>query len=359
MNGKSANPSGPRVDALVAICEHAVIERIAPGLVVGARSPKVGVVVATGNQKYERSPAVHGGTIFDLASLTKLMVTVAVSMTLFEEKKLGLETEVNGLLPELKSRWRVTVGDLLSHSAGFGPSLPRIPEAVDPALVAKLLFQQKPAARPGSTTVYSDVGMILLGVFLERLTGKSLEELVSDRVFSPLGMKETLFSPPADLIRRIAPTETLKDGMPIHGVVHDETARAMGGVAPHAGLFSTVSDVLVFGNSLLPQTADWERFVSRETVAEFTRLPTCDRGRDWVFGMRRIGRDPLFSGLPPHMLGVTGFTGTFLGLDVERGVAVTILSNAVHPDRRNGPMISSRGSIVGAALSAVGANWTS
>lgn len=359
MSGKIIDPSGSRVDALVAICEDAVNEHITPGLVVGVRSPSTDIVVVSGSQGYESSPAVDGGTIFDLASLTKLMVTAAVSMILFEEKRLEIGTEVNGLLPELKSPWPVTVGDLLSHSAGFDPSLPSVPEEVDPALVARLLLEQKPSSRPGSTTVYSDVGMMILGVFLERLTGNPLEELVSDRVFSPLGMKETLFSPPADLVGRIAPTEILKDGVLVHGVVHDETARAMGGVAPHAGLFSTVSDVLIFGKSLLPQTADWERFVSRETVAEFTRLPDRDPQRDWVFGMRRVGRDPLFSGLPSRMLGVTGFTGTFLGLDMERGAAVTILSNAVYPDRRNGPMISIRGSIAGAALSAVGANWPS
>jgi len=288
----------------------------------------------------EGSPRVAAGTLYDLASLTKVLAATAMAMVLVDEGRLELDRPVRDLVPAFAGPGKdeVTVWHLLTHSSGLPAGAPLYRELRGREAFVEAIAGMELEYEPGSRSVYSDLGFILLGAALERAAGEPLESFVRRRVFAPLGMDGTTFLPGPELLPRIAPTEDDPwRGRVVRGEVHDENAWAMGGVAPHAGLFATAGDVARFARMALGGgELDGRRIVSPETLERFTRragIPNSDRAIGWDT-KSAVGSSAgeLFS---PRSYGHLGFTGTSMWIDPEREVFAILLTNRVHPTREN------------------------
>jgi CubicO group peptidase (beta-lactamase class C family) len=296
--------------------------------------------------------AVAPDTIWDLASLTKVVVTTTLAMMLVDEGKLDLEARVSGFLPGFTGggKERVTLRQLLTHSGGLLWWAPLYKDVQGGAAYLERILATDLAYEPGTKAVYSDLGLILLGDVIERLGGAPLGELARLRVLDPLGMKDTLYLPPAALLPRIAPTENDPwRGRVLRGEVHDENAFALGGIAPHAGLFGTAPDLARFAAMLLDEgRGPGGRLVSRATVELFTAragVPLASRALGWDTPANETGERSSTPGakgytsagslLSPRSFGHTGFTGTSMWMDPERELFVILLTNRVHPTREN------------------------
>jgi CubicO group peptidase (beta-lactamase class C family) len=313
---------------------------------------------------------VRVDTLYDLASLTKVVATTTLAMILLDEGRLDLDARVGTFFPGFHGgdKDRVTLRQLLTHSGGLLWWAPLYRE-----LRGKQAFLERIVAMdldypPGTKTVYSDLGLILLGDVLERLAGQPLDEAARLRVFEPLGMRDTRFLPPAALLPRIAPTENDPwRGRMLRGEVHDENAFALGGLAPHAGLFSTAPDLARFARMLLAGGAlDGRRIVSRATVELFTTrvgLPGSTRALGWDTPADETGRRTSIPGQPGYSsagslfsarsFGHTGFTGTSMWMDPERDLFVILLTNRVHPSRENDAIRAVRAQVADAVVRAL------
>ena len=286
----------------------------------------------------ESGPVVAERTIYDLASLTKVVGTTTAVMLLFDEGKLHLDDKVAQFIPEFTGggKENVTLRMLLEHRSGLpaGRDLWRIahtPEEARAAVISTPLF-----AIPGQYYEYSDLGADMLGFTVEAVTGETLDQFLQRRVFTPLGMTDTHFRPDASLRGRIAPTElTPPRGYPLRGEVHDENAYALGGVAGHAGLFSTVSDLSMFAQMLLNGGSfNGTRIIADSTVQLFTRRAAGTRALGWdtcagAFGCGKY--------MGAEAYGHTGYTGTSLWIDPERDMFVILLTNRVHAAKARRP----------------------
>jgi uncharacterized protein YbbC (DUF1343 family)/CubicO group peptidase (beta-lactamase class C family) len=278
-------------------------------------------------------------TIFDAASLTKVIATTSCVMKLFEQGKIRLNDPVTKYLPEFQGgSSEITIRNLMTHFSGLRPDLDLEPPWSGYETGIQRALTDKPAGPPGVRFVYSDINFILMGEIVRRLSGETLPEFARETVFEPLGMRETMFLPPSMLRSRIAPTELEKTtGQPLRGVVHDDTTRYMGGVAGHAGLFTTADDLAKFAQMML----DWgegngTRLFAAATIQKFTspQSPADQpilRGLGWdIDSPYSSNRGDLF---PVGSYGHTGFTGTSLWIDPTSRSYVILLANSVHPHR--------------------------
>jgi CubicO group peptidase (beta-lactamase class C family) len=273
-------------------------------------------------------------TIYDIASLSKVVGTTTAIMILYDEKKIGLDDPVVNYIPTFGGgdKDKVTVRMLLTHTSGLpaGRDIWRI--AQTPLEARALVLNTPLEGRPGAQYIYSDLGADVLGLLIEVVAGEPMDKFLDRRVFAPLGMNETMYRPADSLRYRIAPTEvTPPRGYPLRGEVHDENAYALGGVAGHAGLFSTASDLSVFAQMMLNGGEyNGVQIISKPTVELFTSR---------AFGHRALGWDTADgdygSGryLGPTAYGHTGFTGTSMWIDPERQMFVILLTNRVHAAR--------------------------
>jgi uncharacterized protein YbbC (DUF1343 family)/CubicO group peptidase (beta-lactamase class C family) len=279
-------------------------------------------------------------TIFDAASLTKVVATTASLMKLFEQGKLRIADKVTVYLPEFQhGKSDITIRQLMTHFSGLRPDLDLEPAWSGYETGIHRALVDKPVAQPGERFIYSDINFILLGEIVRRLSGKPADEFAREAIFAPLGMKDTGFKPAASLRGRIAPTEQYP-GMsaPLRGVVHDETSRFMGGVAGHAGLFTTAGDLARFAAMILNKGEfQGKRILSPLTIRKFTEPQTPP---DQTI-LRGLGFDidsPFSSNrgelFPIGSFGHTGFTGTSLWMDPLTKTAVILMTNSVHPHRR-------------------------
>jgi len=298
-------------------------------------------------------------TIFDCASLTKVIATTSSMMKLFEAGKFRLNDRVTEYIPEFQGgKSDITIRNLMTHFSGLRPDLDLKPEWKGYQTGVHLAEIDKPAGPPGVRFVYSDINFILLGEIVHRLSGQMLNDYAREKIFLPLGMKETQFLPPPAWIPRIAPTERLQpDTAPLRGVVHDPTTRYMGGVAGHAGLFSTADDLARFAQMMINRgELDGVRIFSPLTVEKFTTPQTpADqpilRGLGWdMDSPYSTNRGELF---PIGSFGHTGFTGTSIWIDPVTKSFVILLANSVHPTPR--PAITSlRSRVATIAAAALG-----
>jgi uncharacterized protein YbbC (DUF1343 family)/CubicO group peptidase (beta-lactamase class C family) len=297
-------------------------------------------------------------TIFDLASLTKVVATTPSMMRLFEQGKIRLADPVTKYLPEFQGgKSDITVRDLMTHFSGLKPDLELEPawsgyqNGIHRALI------EKPEGPPGSRFVYSDINFILLAEIVHRVSGKMLDEFAQQEVFKPLHMTETGFKPVASLRPRIAPTEIdPATGLPFRGVVHDPTARFMGGVTGDAGVFSTASDLARYAG-MMANLGDFEgtKIFSPATVRKFTSPASPPdqpilRGLGWdIDSTYSANRGELY---PIGSFGHTGFTGTSIWIDPTSKSYVILLTNFVHPKRGKNlaPLRSRVATIVAAAV---------
>ncbi|HEY3113699.1 MAG TPA: serine hydrolase [Gemmatimonadaceae bacterium] len=283
----------------------------------------------------ESSTAVDAQrTIYDVASLTKVVGTTTAIMILFDEKKIGLDDPVVNYIPTFGGgdKDKVTIRQLLTHTSGLpaGRDIWRI--AQTPLEARALVLSTPLEGRPGAQYIYSDLGADVLGLIVEVVAGEPLDKFLSRRVFEPLGMNETMFRPADSLRSRIAPTEvTPPRGYPLRGEVHDENAYALGGVAGHAGLFSTAADLSVFAQMMLNGGEyNGVQIISKPTVELFTSRAFGHRALGWDTAEGDYGSGRF---LGPTAYGHTGFTGTSMWIDPEREMFVILLTNRVHAAR--------------------------
>jgi uncharacterized protein YbbC (DUF1343 family)/CubicO group peptidase (beta-lactamase class C family) len=277
-------------------------------------------------------------TIFDIASLSKVVSTTPCIMKLVEQGKLRLDDPVTKYLPEFQGgKSDITVRLLMTHFSGLAPDVELVPrwsgyrEGIQRALTTK------PVAPPGVRFIYSDINFLLLGEIVSRLSGMTLPEFAAQEIFKPLGMVDTQYQPPASLLARIAPTEIDKDThQPLRGNVHDPTSRYMGGIAGHAGVFSTAADLSRYAEMLLNQgESGGIRIFQPATVKKFTEPATpADqpilRALGWdMDSPYSSNRGELY---PIGSYGHTGYTGTSMWLDPQSNSFVILLTNVVHPN---------------------------
>lgn len=277
-------------------------------------------------------------TLFDAASLTKVVACTPAVMLLVERGKLGLDDPVSRYLPEFTGAGRetVTIRHLLTHTSGLRPDISLKPDWSGYDAALKLSFAEQLTSRPGERVVYSDTGPILLGEVVRRVTGQRLDVFLAREVYGPLRMADTGFNPPPGKVSRVAPTE-VEGGHAVRGVVHDPRARRMGGVAGHAGLFTTAADLARYARMLLAGgTLEGVRVFRPETVRLMTSVQTPPglprRGLGWDIDTGYSGpRGELF---PLGSYGHTGWTGTSLWIDPFSRTFVIFLSNRNHPDEK-------------------------
>ncbi len=302
--------------------------------------------------------AMTADTIFDIASLTKVVATTSSLMKLFEQGKFRLNDKITQHIPEFQGgKSDITIRNLFTHFSGLAPDVPLNYTWTGYPTGIRLAATTKPEGPPGLRFVYSDINFILLGELVHRLSGQMLSDYARKNVFLPLGMTETMFLPPASLVPRIAPTErTRPDAIPLRGVVHDPTARNMGGVAGHAGVFSTADDLARFAQMMLNGgELNGVRLFSPLTVRKFTEPQSPPdqpilRGLGWDIDSQYSGnRGELF---PIGSYGHTGFTGTSMWIDPTTKTYVILLANSVHPVARPAitPLRSKVATIAAAAV---------
>jgi uncharacterized protein YbbC (DUF1343 family) len=326
----------PDLGALDDVAQEAIQSGEIPGMVVlVGRHDDVLLLKAWGVRRViPDSQPMTTDTIFDIASLTKPMGTALAVMSLVERGAVRLDAPLGRYLPEFKKQQfaPVTIQRLLTHSAGF-PAIPppgvvRASAADTARALARLPFDYA----PGSGTQYSDISFILLGEMVRRVSGLPLDRYLDRTLFKPLGLRDTMFKPPAALRERIAPTEWANGHMLV-GEVHDPRARLLGGVAGHAGMFSTAADLgrlcrmLVAGGALRGK-----RILKSQTIhTMWTRTADGSGSRALGWDVSSIFARSLMPFFPPESVVHTGFTGTAVMIDPQSGVYLIVLTNRVHP----------------------------
>ncbi len=274
--------------------------------------------------------------VFDLASLTKPIVTATLIMRAIEKGVLHEEDRITSILPEARLLGSVTISDLLVHRSGLPSWLPLYKSASSKEEMFARLFQVRPESEPRKSEVYSDLGYMILGAAVERLFLGELNHLSHEMIFSRLGMSETCYLPSPELAARAATTEFSEDGSPLVGIVHDENARAMGGISGHAGLFGTAMDLLAFAQMMF----DFGKHNGVKLLEEHSALLMTSNMNESVGGHYGYGwvtrkPDSIFpDNCSPESFGHTGFTGTCIEIDRKNEAICILLTNAVHPKRR-------------------------
>lgn len=353
--------SFPAAQALDAAINQAIAEDKLPGavLLVG-HDGKVVYHKAYGYRSLEPTvEAMTEDTIFDCASLTKVVATSSCMMRLLELGKYRLNDPVTQTIPEFQGgQSTATIRSLLTHFSGLKPDVPTSPAWSGYETGIQLGCTFPPQTVPNTEHIYSDINFELLGEIIRRVSGKPEDQFAREEVFGPLGMVDTTYNPPVSWYARIAPTERVSpDLAPLRGVVHDPTARYMGGVAGHAGVFSTAKDLARFCQMMLNEgEIDGKRVFSAATVRKFIEPQTPPdqpvlRGLGWdIDSPYSSNRGELF---PIGSFGHTGFTGTSLWIDPTSKSYVVLLANAIHPHSRP-PLIALRAKVATIVAAAVG-----
>ena len=324
-----------------AILHKAIEERVFPGASVAVtHSGRLVSSKALGRLTYDaNSPQVKPETVFDLASLSKVIATTSMAMILYERGLLDLDAPVMGVVPEFSGedvrRHDITFRMLLAHSSGLPAYEKLFLRTQTREFLIQEAFRVPLKTDPSTHAEYSDIGFIVLGLALERVAEEPLDRFCKREVFAPLGMLETAFNPPFAWKSRISPTaddQAFRKRI-IQGEVQDENASVMGGVAAHAGLFSTAPDVAMFAHVMLSGGAP---LIRRETLALFTRRETLPVGTSRALGWDTPSA-PSQSGkyFSPSSFGHLGYTGTSLWIDPHRLLSVTLLTNRTWPDCSN------------------------
>jgi CubicO group peptidase (beta-lactamase class C family) len=354
------------INEIDAIAWKTISEKNAAGVVVFAgHRGNLFFRKAYGNSSLEPvARPMTEDTIFDMASLTKVVATTTAVLQLLENGKLSLEDPVAKYLPQFRTppRNRITVRQCLTHYSGLPPDLPnhdlKYTNKSKPSsrTIWNKIWQIKPEAAPDEKWIYSDIGFVVLGRLVEKVTGKSLDQYTREAIFMPLKMNSTRYRPPAQWRSHIAATEKKPWGEVLLGKVHDPTAYLLGGVAGHAGLFSKADDLVRFCQMILNGgELEGIRILKPETVQLMTS-PQSPPGKKDIRGLgwdiqtpHSSARGDFFS---PQSFGHTGYTGTSIWIDPPSQTYVIILSNRVHPhDKGSSKYLRAEvANVVGAAV---------
>ena len=328
-------------DSLRVVLTAAVADRAFPGAyaVVGD-SRGVLARVGVGRLDWSKSAKPDDSSVWDLASLTKVVATTTALAQLVESGRVDLDASVQRYVPEWSGGGReaVTIRHLLTHTSGLPAFKPYDTLTQNPDSLASLLFSTPLERRPGERMIYSDIGAFMMGEVIRRVSGETLDGYFERHIARPLRLKDTRFRPPAKWKKRIAPTEidTLRGGL-VHGAVHDERAYYLGGIAAHAGLFGSARDLARFATMMLRGGAlDGARILKPQTIAQFTAYADSafsNRGLGW----QKPAGNSAWAGqfMSSRAFGHTGFTGTSIVIDPELDLYIILLSNRVNPTRNN------------------------
>jgi CubicO group peptidase (beta-lactamase class C family) len=349
--------SAPDFSEAAAILRRGIENHAFPGCtVVVGTTDKVLWSEAFGCLDYTGRVPTTRDTLYDLASVTKVTGTTSVFMQLVQQGKVRITDPVSKYIPEFidlaptdedrAKRKQITIEHLLTHTAGLMAWKAYYRTQTNYAAMLHAILTAPLESDPGARFRYSDFGMILAGEVASRAGQKPLAALERELVFMPLSMTNTLRNPPALIHARVAPTEKLPDSTNIvHGVVHDENARAAEGITGHAGLFSTAEDLGKLAAELLRAAEGKSKWLSQTVFAEFTRphklAPGSSRGLGW--GLERSEQ---------KALGHNGFTGTYIRVELSRKMYLVLLTNAVHPTRNNNKLGAVRRDAIAAILRA-------
>jgi CubicO group peptidase (beta-lactamase class C family) len=341
------------------ILEQAIEDRSFPCASVGVTlGGKMVALKAFGRFTFERSsPAASTDSIFDLASVTKVVATTTMAMVLYERGLLDLEAPITAVLPEFAGddprRAQITFRMLLAHSSGLPAYEKLFLRAFTREALLREAFIVPLKYDPGTNAEYSDIGFILLGIALERIAGEPLDQFCQREIFGPLGMADTSFNPPAAWHDRIVPTaeDSTFRKRTIQGEVQDENASVMGGVAGHAGVFSSAADLATFANVML----HGDPILRRTTVDLFTRREHSPAGTSRALGWDTPS-SPSQSGqyFSADSYGHLGYTGTSLWSDPDRQLSITLLTNRTWPDCSNHAIKTVRPRFYDAVVGALG-----
>ena len=355
MDDKNSSPDNcrtitdPKFEAVYRVLEDAIAAGAFPGCAFGVLADgEVLLQDACGRFTYEESsPAVASGTVFDLASVSKVLATTATAMLLYQRGQLDLDAKLGDLLPEfVRGREpddparRVTLRHLLAHNSGLPAYVEFFRTAQTPAELLSACMRLKLEAEPGTRGDYSDPGFILLGKALEATMGETLDVFSQREIFKPLGMEATCYCPAPEIWDTIPPTEedTTFRHRRIQGEVQDENAWVLGGVAGHAGLFSNVPDVLRFAGELLKSLAEDS---AKNNLFQATVVQMFGNRQGPADSSRALGWDTPSSDsssgryFSPRSIGHLGYSGCSLWIDLDARLAVVLLTNRTWPDRKS------------------------
>ena len=346
-----------RVDDLI---DAQIRDRAFPGAVLfvhenGARR----YLKAYGSHTYEASStAMNAQTMFDLASVSKVISTTSCAMKLYEEGKLNLDTTVATYIPEFaqNGKQNVTIRNLLLHNSGLAPFRLYYSFCKNGAQLLDTLYRERLEYETGTKTLYSDLGMIALAKALERITGSPLNEYATKTFFEPLGLSRTMYAPPESMRSACAPTEI--DGYwrkrLVQGTVHDEAAAMLDGVAGHAGLFSTAPELAVMLEMLLNGGIyHGKRYLRQQTISYFTKRQSKQSSRALGWDTPSASGSSAGKYFSPNSFGHTGFTGTSVWVDPIKKIFVIFLTNRVYPTRDNRKLIPFRAVVHDAIMQAL------
>lgn len=331
---------------LESLMESAIEDSAWPGgVLLAAKGGNIFYHQGHGFHTYDRNHPVRSSDIFDLASITKVIATTSAIMKLVDQNKINIDKPVVTYLPDFKGKKKkyrkqkskITIRNLLTHTSGLPAFKQYYQMKKSKDFILNSIYDTEPVKLIGDTTIYSDVGAIMLGELVEKVSGLSLSNFTDSLVFEPLGMTTTFFNPPKEKIHRIVPTEIDPNGNLIHGYVHDENAHSLGGIAGHAGLFSTAKDLAIFSQMMLNKGLyGWKRIFQQNTVELFTTkaniIPESSRCLGWD---SPSGESSGGIYLSDNSFGHGGYTGTTLWIDPDNEIIVILLTNAVHPNRKN------------------------
>lgn len=337
------------------------------GVIAVGRRDSVILLAAVGHYGVDDRRPVTPETIYDLASLTKVIGLTTAVMMLVDSGKLDLDAPVQRYVPAFQGagKEQVTIRHLLTHSSGLPAWRPTYAEATTREAALALVDTTPLLRQPGDTFVYSDLGAIVLTQAVEALTGEQIGEFLDARLFAPLHMSSTRFLPPESWRARIAPTEndTVFRHRLLRGEVHDENAGRLGGVSGHAGLFSTAEDLARFVSWLLVQRdslsivsthAPWPPNIRKSTFREFTRRQNLPPGSSRALGWDTPSENSSAgTKLGPNAFGHTGFTGTSIWIDPDCDLFIILLTNRVNPTRANTKILQVRRHVADLVVDAV------
>jgi len=333
------HPDFSRIDSLI---NSSIEDSAFPGAVVLiSKNNKIIYEKSFGHLTYDDTSAiVTTNTIYDLASLTKVIATTTATMLCYDRKLFSLDDPVSKYIPEFgkNGKENITIKNLLLHNSGLPASLPFYKTVKNANEVMNEIYSCKLSYKTGTKTVYSDPGMIVMGKIIEKVTGKSLDDFCKENIIDPPGMTSTFFNPPDSLKYKIAPTEfdNYWRYKLIWGEVHDETASLLNGVAGHAGLFSTAVDISKLINVLLNKGLyKGKQFIKPETVKLFTTKYSDQSTRALGWDTKSAENSAAGNLFSMSSFGHTGFTGTSIWTDPTRDLFVIFLTNRVYPTREN------------------------
>ena len=326
------------------VLADAIQQHVFPGAAFGVLHPDEQFAIESlGGFTYQpESPRIETDSVFDMASVSKAIATTSMAMLLCQRGELDLDEPLAERLPEfLESaseaaslvglRSTITPRMLLAHSSGLPAYLPLYKTCSTATQLLEACLRVTLEARPGTQAVYSDIGFILLGHLLEKIAGERLDSFCQRELFAPLGMSSTLYCPPAELRTSIPPTSDKDNfrGRILQGEVHDGNCWRLGGISGHAGLFSNVADSLRLADCLLNEG---NNIFHPETISNFTTRQQIPPSSGWALGWD-TPTAPSSSGtlFSPHSIGHLGYTGTSLWIDLEKQVAVVLLTNRTYP----------------------------